>query len=363
MIISSNINRYNISHTSNVSSQNRVRNIGLQRDCVSFTSKPCSIENKMKQISGLHDPYSDVVMVTDLEFDKYMRKVTKRPTAQSMLNLLHGYENNLFTPEKEVCEILSEGLKDYKKVDAKRANKIDLHDLLNEYYLGAKVSLARKQLGVLENINDILAESNADTKEKFAPIFESTKETIMDDSFRISPLLSKVRETKGVDRKAKKMILKEMDKFPNSRNSAEVFIVTNAHKTHREIAEAFITPSRVSIEHIRPQTCGGASNASNYLVASKRMNSIRSSMPLDMFVRRNPQVPNCMERYFNDLVKAINKGGLTYLAIALPDVTKTLEKESKGRLQLEIGEISQKETSKVNILKEQLNELIQKFSK
>lgn len=363
MLISNNFNHIN--RYPSVTPRQRVGNHRvLGADTVSFgSSEKETIEYSLKRIPGLHDPYSEIVMVSDDEYEKYMRKVAKRPTAQTMLNLLHGYEKNLFTPEKEVCDILSDGLRDYKKSNLKDANKIDLHDLLNKYYLGAKVSLATSQLCVLENIQDIIEDTHGETKKNLTDIFEPVQERIFDDSFRISPLLQKVRSAKGIDKTTKKRILKEMDNFPNSRNSAEVFIVTNAHKTHEEIAEAFITPSRVSIEHIKPQSCSGKSVMSNYLIASKRMNSVRSSMPLDRFIKRNPNIPECMERYFNDFVEKINDGRLAYMAMSLPQVMETIDRESKGLVQLEIAEVSPELTKKSNILKAQLDELIQKFSK
>lgn len=364
MLISNNINRnYNIYNTK-PSYGVRFSAFGLQADTVSFTaSKPNSIENRMKSISGLHDPYSEIVMVSDGEYARYMNKVEKRPTAQTVLNLLQNYDENLFGPEKEIRNILADGLNDYKKIDPKNASKIDLHDLLNKYYLGAKVSLAQKQINVLNNVKEIVSETNGQTKERLTEIFEPVEETIYDDSFRINPLLQKVRSIKGIDKKAKKMVLKEMDNFPNSRNCADVFIVTNSHKSHKEIAEAFITPSRVSIEHIRPQSRGGASNVNNYIVASKRMNSIRSSMPLDKFIRRNPNIPNCMERYFNDIVDKVNQGGLTYMTMSLPNVMKTIEHESNGIVQLELGEITLAETMNAKRLRKQLDDLVEKFCK
>ena len=367
MFISNNISNFNINNSYSTSGIKPMCTASIKSfamDTVSFKgSDPNTVENKLKRISGLHDPYSEIVMISDDEYEKYMKKIEKRPTAQSMLNLLNSYEDNLFRPEKEVCEILSDGLNDLKKSDLKKANKVDLHELLNEYYIGAKVSLTRNQLGVLNKINTIIEHSNSDTKEKLTKIFEPVEQTIFDDTFRISPLLQQVREIKGIDRITKKMILQEMDNFPNSRNSADVFIINNAGKTHEEIAEAFVTPSRVSIEHIKPQSCNGKSVISNYLIASKRMNSIRSSLPLDKFIKRNPQIPNYMEQYFNDLVKKINNGGLTYMAISLPEVAETIEKQSKGLIQIEIAEISPEERKRGKDLRTQLDELIQKFCK
>lgn len=363
MLISNNFNHYNNYNTVSVSP--RISGVrGLATDTVSFgSSDKNKIENKMKRISGLHDPYSDIVMVSDDEFEKYMKKVEKRPNAESMLNLLHGYEENMFEPERMAYSILSDSLREYKSLNPKSANKLDLHDLLSDLYVSSKISLARQQLIVLNDIEESIKNTKGETNKRLTEIFEPVRESIKDDSFRISPLVDRLRNTKGIDKSAKRKILDIMKEFPNSRNSADVFIVNNAHRTHDEIAEAFLTPSRVSIEHIKPESCGGASNISNYLIASKRMNSLRSSTPFNQFVLEHPNVPSQIDRYFRDLVKQINKGGLTYIAMSLPDVTETLRRQSKGLIDIEVDDISVEEKSNAAQLKEQLKELLKKFAK
>ena len=57
----------------------------LSKDTVSFTSN--STETRLKRISSLHDPYSEIIMVSDDEYENYLRKIHKRPTAQAMVNL------------------------------------------------------------------------------------------------------------------------------------------------------------------------------------------------------------------------------------------------------------------------------------
>lgn len=362
MLISNNFNHYNNNYTS-VNTRQRVGNFrALAVDTVSFglSDKDESLENKMKRISGLHNPYSDIIMLSDPEFDKYMKKVKKRPNVESMLNLLHGYKENMFEPELQTYELLS-GIA--KEINPQESREMDLHDILNELYVGVKINLARKQLNVLSEINDYIENTHGETKQNLTKIFEPVKASISDDSFRINPLTEKVIKTKGIDKFARKNILELMKTFPNSRNSAEVFIVNNANRSHEEIAEAFLTPSRVSIEHIRPQSRGGASSVSNYLLASKRMNSVRSSMPFYQFVAEHPKIPGQIDRYFNDLVKKINQGGLTYMAMALPDISETLRTQSRGAIDIEVVDLSNEEQSNVSKMKEHLEQLLRKFGK
>ena len=45
-----------------------------------------------------------------------------------------------------------------------------------------------------------------------------------------------------------------------------------------------------TIEHIIPVNCGGKNDASNYLVVKSTWNAQRSDIPLDVFIKENPQV-------------------------------------------------------------------------
>ena len=333
----------------------------LKNDTISFTSH--SLETKLKRISSLHDPYSEITMVSDDEYGNYVRKIQKRPTAQAMVNLLHGYEDNMFYPELTTVSAIKDKLTEIKQNDLKRANKLDLNEILRELYPDAKISIKSKQLNVLKDIENYINSNKGDTKKKLSEIFEPVRETIEDDSFRINPLIKNVRDLKGVDSKTKYTVLELMEEFPNSRNSADVFIINNVNKSHKEIAEAFLTPSRVSIEHIRPQSKNGASSIENYIIASRRMNSLRSSMPLDKFIEKNPQIITYMQKYFDDLINKINRGGLKYMTLTLADTAETLEKESKGYINIDMSKLSLKELKKIEPFKEKLSKLITYFEK
>lgn len=366
MIISNNINySNNYNFSKNKVSTPMFKGVELKSDTVSFKRNDNkTIEYRLKHISGLHDPYSDIVMVSDEDFARYTNKVNKRPNAETMINLLEsGYKENMFEPEYLALSKMSDYYKFLKKNNPKEAKKLDLHDLCDDLYLSSKLNMAKKQLSVVENVNKYISTTKGDTKEILTNIIEPVEDSIRDDSFRISPLLKKVYKAKGLDKTAKKEVLAIMEEFPNSRNSADVFIVNNAQKSHENIAYAFLDPSRVSIEHIKPQSNSGHSDVGNYLIASKRMNSLKSSIPLHRFIDMHPNIPNNMQRYFDDIIAKINRGGLSYLTPSLPDISETIEKESKGKAMIDLNNLSISEIAKSSHLKKKLDELISYFQK
>lgn len=367
MFISNNINNCTNYMFSPNKSQNikRLNNV-LSCDTVTFTSKDnLTIENRLKTISGLHDPYSEIVMISDIEYKNYMNKVKKRPNAITMLNLLDSYKDNLFDPESTACDYMRYKLQEYKDcgMDKKSLYKLDFSDLIKDLYPESKERLIKQQKDKVQEVQEYLSTVQGDSKEKLSKIFETANDEIDNDTFRITPYVANVREIKGVDKNVKKNVLDIMLTFPNSRNSVDVFIINNINKTHEEVAEALITPSRVSIEHIKPQSKGGPSTISNYLVASKRMNSVRSSIPLSQFIAIYPNVPNCTQKYFNDIVRKINRGGISYITPHLVDITNRLRKESKGLIDIEIIDLSEYELHKNDNFKEKLDELIKHLGK
>lgn len=369
MFISNNIINYN---SYNNFTPNKSQNISRFRDVscsdtVCFTSKEnvMTIEDKLKTIPKLHDPYSDIIMISDPEYKVYMNKVAKRPNAITMLNLLSTYKENLFEPEETACDFMRYKLKEYKETgkNKKPINKIDFSDLIQDLYPEAKERLVIKQKNKVAEVHEYLSTVQGEQKDKLLNIFSTANESIDNDTFRITPYIADVRALKGVDKNVKKNILDIMQTFPNSRNSVDVFIINNINKTHEEIAEAIITPSRVSIEHIKPQSLNGPSSISNYLVASKRMNSVRSSTPLAQFISIYPEIPSCTQRYFDDIVRKINRGGISYVTPHLVDITNTLRTQSKGLIDIEVIDLSDRELHKNDAFKKKLDEFMKHFGK
>ena len=85
--------------------------------------------------------------------------------------------------------------------------------------------------------------------------------------------------------------------------------------------EKFENRDTRTIEHIIPSSLGGENNYANYLIVKRSWNEKRSSIPLDEFIKKYPQVEE-------NLKKTIaNKEGKILEGIDwASDVKKTLEK-------------------------------------
>lgn len=322
------------------------------------------IENELRNIDGVHDPYSDIVMISERKFNAFRTKLKKRNNSKSMITLLSAQEEHMFPPEKEVFGYIKSYTKKTAKNSSKKARELTFSEILQDLLPNAKVHLVNKQVNVIKNIQKLSEKQlSEESQKKVNQVLSTIEESIYNDSFRIGPAKKELAKLRNEipEKKAFKRIMQETERFPSSVTSPEVFIVNNANKTSQQIAEAFIHPALISVEHIKPYSKGGESSAKNYIAASTRMNNIRSSTPLHEFIRRFPNIPTCTQRYIDDITLKINRGGLRNLAVAMPEVKEGLNKQSKGLINVDISNISNDVTQGANKLRTKIDELVNYF--
>lgn len=340
-------------------------------DTVSFSGKKTNrkdekkIENLLKNIDGLHDPYSDIIMLPKNKYQRLQHKISHQTTAKETVNLLSKQTNHMFSSDVEMLGILSKHANDkYTDINGNTITT-DFHTILKNLKPEARDRLINSQLNVTDTIRYIsrerLPESSQKEVESYLTIIEKD---IHHDRFRIKQsrsllerLYDEVPEKEVIDD-----IMKETLYFPNTATSTDAFIVKNADKTHAQIADLLISPGLISIEHIKPSSEKGKNSGANYLAASKRMNNLRCSMPMDQFIELFPRIPECTQRYMDDLIKKINNDKIEPVAYLLGDVKETLYKESKGQIDVDISGVKPDITKKVRILKNEITKLINTYN-
>ena len=338
------------------------------RDSVSFTAKvnqrnAKKIEEIYRNLEGVHDPYSDVIMISEKKFNLLRDKIQKRPNAESMVKLLSAYTEHMFPPEATMFDALAEHTKRMVKEDPRKAKKMDFHDILQEMLPGAKARIKPEQLAVVSEMETVASKMSEKSQKKLKPLFETTKEKINDDTFRIQATIESFEAMS--DKIPEKDLFNELiatsSKLPSSATSANVFVIKNAKNSHEEIAEWLISPAQLSVEHIKAKSKGGGSVASNYIGASRRMNNLRKSLGIPELIRRFPKIPHQTQRYANDIVHKVNRGGVPEIAYSLPDVKETLHRESKGLIDINIDAISPQIKRKGEEIRSKFDELVEYF--
>ena len=337
-------------------------------DKVSFTGKKENkkvvkkIEQTLKSLDGLHDPYSDVIMISAPKFKNFQMRNKKRGTAESSLALLSNYTKHMFEPETKIYEMLKKETAMAKR-NGTSAN-LTFTDILQKHLPMAKLRLVSAQLDVVDNIREFSQHNlNKEDKEYVDLYLKIIEKDIYNDRFRIKPSkdLLKRLDVELSDKQAAKQILKIAKQFPNTSTNSDAFIVKNYNKSHEEISELLISPAQISIEHIKPSSEHGESKATNYLAASKRMNNYRSSLPLDELIEEYPDIPRQTQVYFDDLIRRINRGGISDLAPSLEGVKESLYKESKGQIDVDLSELRPEIVNQTEMIKNKIGELIDHF--
>lgn len=323
------------------------------------------IEDTLKNIEGLHDPYSNIIMMGVNRFKAIMKNMENKHDAASSVKYLKRFKKNMFHTESSILDILEKNEhKVYKDASGKQI-PTNFHTILTSLVPTAKARLINKQMDVIENIRNISKEKLSKTSQKDVESYLTIIEKdIMHDRFRIKQsrgLLERLYD-EVPDKKVVDEIMKATRDFPNSATSTDAFIVKNAGKTHHKIAEALLSPSTITVEHIKPVSKGGEDKGTNYLAASKRMNNYRQNTSMVEFIQMFPNIPQYTQRYMNDIIGKANRGGIPDIAGTIIGVKNSLNKESKGKINVDISNLSPEIVDKINGLQAKINNLISNFT-
>jgi len=326
----------------------------------SFTGIKTKIaEDIYTNIDGLHDPYSEVMLMSKKKFKDFKAKAAACPNSDSMIRLMNKYQEHLFKPEKQMLDIFSKITKKTKINHPKDAKHLTFHAILQSLLPDARKQLKPEQLHTLDAMKKVSLEMSPESQAVLKPLFKQTRKEIADDTFRIQPTIEAFESLRKQipENKLFNNLIEAAAQFPSSATSVNALIVKHAGKTHEEIAVAMLKPSLISIEHIRPKSKGGGSDANNYIAASTRMNNLRKSLSLPKLIRRYPKIPHYTQQYFDGLIEKVNKGGLSDIGATLPNVKETLKRESKGFLDVNIDKLSshiRNENAQMNLRLENL---------
>ena len=134
------------------------------------------------------------------------------------------------------------------------------------------------------------------------------------------------------DKKQEAEMIRIARKLPTSADNVSAFIVKHVNDSPEKIGYYLLKGSLASVEHIEPRVPqvqeeslrivkkkkkkkkNGASNVgsrnhiNNYGLSSAYINSLRSNMPFDEWVRKNPIVYTSIQKYVDRLIELYNAG-------------------------------------------------------
>lgn len=142
-----------------------------------------------------------------------------------------------------------------------------------------------------------------------------------------------------------KRIVQIADDLPTSDKSVNAFIVKYKNKinnikdgelTSKAIAERLLSPIMSTYEHIKPDSVGGKSHISNYLLMSQRLNNLRGNMPYTEWLVLHPEMVENCQKYIDVFIDKIVQGELRGYNGYPEKLKKALLEESKGLIDIDI---------------------------
>ena len=246
-------------------------------------------------------------------------KVTRRHTEISAINRLIREAKSLFKPQIEEKKKLGRGIGAKKlKMEYQMRPEILKQNTQKMEYL--RELFEKSYIKNNKDIQNIFALTNA--KIYGFPIVEPFKRQEF-----IYDLKNIVKFLK--DKNLEAEIIKTARKLPTSAENVSAFIVKHVNDTPDKIGYYLFKGSLVSIEHIDPKVpqvkeesatkvkrkrkktgvnVSGKNNINNYGLSSSYINSMRSNMPFDEWIRKNPIAYKACQKYVDRLIELYDTG-------------------------------------------------------
>ena len=307
----------------------------FMRNTNSPSFKSTSAGNALKKLRNITDPYFGVKMISAPEFTKIEQALNNKTTVKQALAYLKKYRPNM--------QVIERSMYDRFASMSKNRQRVTFPDLLKELYPDALIKLKLEEFKVLDDIDRYSTMLSPKTMLAVREKTTHCRQVILADNptkpFKRKTVLASLEEIVPQPGEEKRLaLLKERANFlPTSNTSENAFIVKYANRGHDEIAERLVRASVQSIEHIHPDSLGGENSLDNFMLASSAANSLRGNMPLPSYIRRFPYIVQNCQRYIDDIIDVIHKGGLKGKETYPYDVAKALKKESHGKIKLDLS--------------------------
>lgn len=287
----------------------------------------------LNQVKRLRCAYSGKIMICPFEAKELYAKLSRRPNAQSAINLLQNYESYMHDIESIIFDIIKE---------APHKGKRNFQDILQAELPDSLARLKEKQIKILTKTDKLIEKiSDTNVREQVREIRNQALESIENDTFNRKTPLEKIKKVKATGKDLNHIIgiYQSWYKSPSSSKDLDAFIVKYSKYSHDDIAKRLVSTAVATIEHIKPSSNNGVDCLSNYLVVSAAFNNKRHSMPLNEYIMLNSEIdiPANLQKYVDDVIMQVNNKKnpfhqKPYYPIAIID---TIAQETKGLVQLE----------------------------
>ena len=296
----------------------------------------------LKKLRNMIDPYSGITMLSSSELSMAEKILDKCADAQSTVKVLSRYTKNMLPVEKEMFDI-------FKNYSKQKPNG-NFVDCLNNLRPEAHKKLMLEEFDILDKVDDMSRDASPDLALAVRHKTTKCRDVILTNNpmnpFKRKTLITSLNEINPSKKEEKlfEQLKEQVEYLPTSGTSKNAFIVkytdTARPRSHEEIAKRLLRPSVQTAEHIHPDSLGGANALGNFILTSAGRNSERGNMPLPKFIEKYPDIPKYMQTHAEQIIDNINDGKLKGYEDYPVKLQKSLYKESKGLIDLDLSNYS-----------------------
>lgn len=198
-----------------------------------------------------------------------------------------------------------------------------------------KIILKSSVLKKNEQLNKLINESQKRLNhEKFLVPF-NRKSFIYDLNNIIEPV-----EDENLKNKLRTLAIS----LPTSRHSVPAYITKFSREPSWKIAYRLLWPNMASVEHILPQSKGGADEMYNFGGAGTRVNAERGNISFVEQLKHVPDTAKNSQKYIDALINLVKKGIFRKTGVQtsyIDDFCKTVQTQSEGKVNLDKSKLQE----------------------
>ncbi len=228
-----------------------------------------------------------------------------------------------------------------------------IHNILNkpeikEHYLA---KLQKKQNSRLKKVTPLI--------QQLSPECAPKAETALNESFRIfntesmdimhkrTRVIEKFQKAfkdidNANDKEIAKLIMRRLEKLPDSKNDVNAFMVKYSRKSENAIHKILIERLRNTNDHVKPEHRKGDEGQSikkNYLNLCGKCNHERKTDSYSEIIDKNPQMQENTQKQIDEIIDFINKGILSEYDTWPNDIKMPLGLESEGQIIIDTSKL------------------------
>ena len=300
----------------------------------------------LRKIKNLHCPYRGVKIIPSDHIKGFEKNLARCKTAFDAVKLLSAYQENMLPVEKAIFSIF----KDFVLLNPDD----NLQNCLQMIKQNCLMKLKLEEFEVLDDVDRLTKKLSPQTALKIRAKTTKCRQIILSDkktdTFKRKTFLNSLEEIipKENEREIFNDIKNKALFLPTSESSRNAFVVKYSTRSQTEITRRIFIASTGSIEHITPASLGGINTIGNFILTTASGNRYRENMPLVEYIKRFPKIPQYMQKYVDDIVEEIHKGGMEGNETYPYKIKKKLMEESEGRIMISLSKYkyTEKEAAK-----------------